>query len=136
MAPRPYLWILTPSAFDPAVAPDGKHVVSVFGGHVPYQLRDRDWDETARQELYDIVMRQISRYAPGFGNSVIHRQILVPQDLERMFDLPGGHVHHGVLSIDQIFFRRLVAPCADYRFTSACLSRSCALTCSSTDDFS
>jgi phytoene dehydrogenase-like protein len=115
MAPRPYLWILTPSAFDPSVAPEGKHVVSVFGGHVPYKLRDRAWDEAAKEELYDIVMRQISRYAPGFGNSVIHKQILVPQDLERMFDLPGGHVHHGELSIDQIFFRRPVAHWADYR---------------------
>jgi phytoene dehydrogenase-like protein len=115
MAPRPYLWILTPSAFDSTVAPPGKHVVSVFGGHVPYRLRDRDWDDSARNELYDIVMRQISRYAPGFGNSVIHKQILVPQDLERIFDLPGGHVHHGELSIDQIFFRRPVARYADYR---------------------
>jgi phytoene dehydrogenase-like protein len=60
-------------------------------------------------------MRQISRYAPGFGNSVIHKQILVPQDLERIFDLPGGHVHHGELSLDQIFFRRPVARYADYR---------------------
>lgn len=115
MAPRPYLWILTPSAFDPTVAPSGKHVLSVFGGHVPYRLRDREWDEAAREELYDIVMRQISRYAPGFGNSVIHKQILVPQDLERIFDLPGGHVHHGELSLDQIFFRRPVARYADYR---------------------
>jgi phytoene dehydrogenase-like protein len=115
IAPRPYLWILTPSAFDPTVAPAGKHVISVFGGHVPYKLRDRDWDDAAKGDLYDIVMRQISRYAPGFGNSVIHKQILVPQDLERMFDLPGGHVHHGELSIDQIFFRRPVARYADYR---------------------
>jgi phytoene dehydrogenase-like protein len=115
MAPRPYLWILTPTAFDPTVAPSGKHILSVFGGHVPYRLRDREWDEAAREELYDIVMRQISRYAPGFGNSVIHKQILVPQDLERIFDLPGGHVHHGELSLDQIFFRRPVARYADYR---------------------
>jgi phytoene dehydrogenase-like protein len=100
MASRPYLWILTPSAFDPTIAPAGKHVLSVFGGHVPYRLKDRDWDDAAREELYSIVMRQIARYAPGFGNSVIHKQILVPQDLERMFDLPGGHVHHGELSID------------------------------------
>ncbi|HET6160643.1 MAG TPA: NAD(P)/FAD-dependent oxidoreductase [Dongiaceae bacterium] len=115
MAPQPYLWILTPSAFDSTVAPSGKHVVSVFGGHVPYRLRDRDWDDTARDELYEIVMRQITRYAPGFGNSVIYKQILVPRDLERIFDLPGGHVHHGELSLDQIFLRRPVARYADYR---------------------
>ena len=115
MAAKPYLWILTPSAFDSTVAPPGKHMISVFGGHVPYRLNGRDWDEAARDELYGIVMRQITRYAPGFGNSVIHKQVLVPPDLERLFDLPGGHVHHGELSIDQIFFRRPVAHGADYR---------------------
>lgn len=115
MAPHPYLWILTPSAFDPTVAPHGKHVVSVFGGHVPYRLRNRDWDNAARDELCDVVMRQITRYAPGFENCVIHKQVLVPQDFEAMFDLPGGHVHHGELSLDQIFFRRPVARYADYR---------------------
>lgn len=115
IAERPYLWILTPSAFDATVAPPGKHAMSVFGGHVPYRLRDGEWTDAAREALFDIVMRQISRYAPGFGNSVIHRQVLVPPDLERIFDLPGGHVHHGELSLDQIFFRRPIAGCADYR---------------------
>ena len=115
MAPAPYLWILAPSAFDDSVAPPGQHVLSIFGGHVPYALRGREWDEGARAELFAIVMRQIERYAPGFERHVIHRQVLVPPDLERMFDLPGGHVHHGELSLDQIFSRRPVAGHADYR---------------------
>lgn len=115
IAPRPYLWILTPSAFDTTVAPHGRHVMSIFGGHVPYRLKNRAWDDQAREELYEIVLRQIQRYAPGFGNSVIHKQILVPQDLEAMFDLPGGHVHHGELSLDQVFFRRPIAHYADYK---------------------
>jgi phytoene dehydrogenase-like protein len=115
MAEQPYLWILTPSAFDPTVAPPGRHVVSIFGGHVPYRLRAGEWTDAAREALFDIVMRRISRYAPGFGNSVIHRQVLVPPDLEQIFDLPGGHVHHGELSLDQIFFRRPIARYADYR---------------------
>ncbi len=115
MAERPYLWILTPSAFDATVSPSGQHVLSVFGGHVPYRLKDRDWDDAARMELYSIVMRQICRYAPGFDEYVTHKQILVPPDLERLFSLPGGHVHHGELSLDQIFFRRPMAHYADYR---------------------
>jgi phytoene dehydrogenase-like protein len=115
IAPHPYLWLVTPSAFDPTVAPAGKHVVGIFGGHVPYALAGRVWDDAARDELFAIVIRQIERYAPGFAPHVIHKQVLVPPDLERMFDLPGGHVHHGELTLDQVFFRRPVPGCAGYR---------------------
>lgn len=116
MAKHPYMWILTPSAFDPSCAPEGKHTMSLLGGHVPYALRDgRPWDDATKEELFEIVVRQIERYAPGFRKLVIHKQILVPSDLEKMFGLPGGHVHHGELSIDQIFFRRPIAHYADHR---------------------
>lgn len=115
MAERPYLWILTPSAFDTTVSPGGQHVLSVFGGHVPYTLKDGDWDDAAREKLYSLVISQICRYAPGFEKSVTHKQVLVPPDFERMFGLPGGHVHHGELSMDQIFFRRPIAHYANYR---------------------
>ncbi len=116
IADRPYLWILAPSAFDASVAPPGRHILSIFGGHVPYQLRSRSWDEAAREELFATVMRQIERYAPGFSREIIiHRQVLVPSDLEAMFDLPEGHVHHGELSLDQIFSRRPVPGWGGYR---------------------
>jgi phytoene dehydrogenase-like protein len=115
MARKPYLWMLVPSVFDSTVAPPGKHTVSIFGGHVPYKLADREWDDAAREELFQIVMRTLADYAPGFSNGVIHKQVLTPVDLERIFDLPGGHVHHGDLSIDQIFFKRPAPHFSDYR---------------------
>ncbi|MFO0995298.1 MAG: NAD(P)/FAD-dependent oxidoreductase [Alphaproteobacteria bacterium] len=115
MAKRPYLWIVTPTAVDPSLAPPGQHILNIMGGHVPYQLKGREWDEAAREELFQIVMRQICRYAPGFDQAVTHRQILTPKDIEAQFALPGGHVHHGEMSIDQVFFRRPVARYADYR---------------------
>jgi phytoene dehydrogenase-like protein len=115
MARTPYLWMMAPSVFDPTLAPPGKHVVSIFGGHVPYTLRDREWDDRAREDLFRMVMDTLSNYAPGFGNSVIHKQVLTPVDLERIFDLPGGHVHHGDLSLDQVFFKRPARHFADYR---------------------
>lgn len=112
---RPYLWITTPSAFDPTVAPEGKHVVQIMGGHVPYKLNGREWTEKTRQDLLDIVLSQICRYAPGFDKDVLHAQILTPPDIEKMFAMTGGHVHHGEMSLDQVFFRRPIAHYADYR---------------------
>ena len=115
MAEKPYLWMIAPSMFDPTVAPPGKHILSIFGGHVPYRLAGREWDEEAKEDLYRMVMDTLCEYAPGFGNSVIHKQVLTPVDLERIFDLPGGHVHHGDLSIDQVFFKRPARHFSDYR---------------------
>jgi phytoene dehydrogenase-like protein len=115
IAPNPYLWILVPSAFDPSVAPPGKHVLSIFGGHVPYALNGGAWNDGAREQLFDVVAAKIDSYAPGFSQSILHKQVLAPPDLEAMFGLPGGHVHHGELSIDQIFFRRPVAGYGNYR---------------------
>ncbi len=114
-AQRPYLAIMVPSLADPTVAPAGKHVVSIFGGHAAYKLHGDDWTDETREALYKTVIETLSEYAPGFGNSVIGKQILTPQDLERVFDLPGGHVHQGELSVDQIFFRRPAPHYADYR---------------------
>jgi phytoene dehydrogenase-like protein len=115
MPAEPYLWMMVPSLFDATLAPPGKHVVSILGGHVPYRLRDREWDDEAREDLFRMVMHALHEYAPGFSNSVIHKQVLTPVDLERMFDLPGGHVHHGDMSVDQIFFKRPAPHFADYR---------------------
>ncbi|MGE0211300.1 MAG: phytoene desaturase family protein [Parvibaculaceae bacterium] len=115
MAKRPYLWVTTPSAFDDTVAPKGKHVVQVMGGHVPYNLNGRAWNDATRKELLDIVLAQISRYAPGFDREVLHAQILTPPDIEKMFAMAGGHVHHGEMSLDQVFSRRPIPHYADYR---------------------
>jgi phytoene dehydrogenase-like protein len=114
-AERPYLAVMVPSLADPTIAPPGKHVVSIFGGHAAYKLNGQAWTAEAREALYRAAIDTLSEYAPGFGNSVIEKQILTPEDLERIFDLPGGHVHQGELSVDQIFFRRPAPHYADYR---------------------
>lgn len=111
---RPYLTVMAPSVLDTSIVPKDRHLLSIFGGHAPYRLRDRTWDE-ARDDLTATVIDTLSEYAPGVGNSIIHRQTLTPLDYERIFDLPEGHVHHGEISVDQIFFRRPAPHYADYR---------------------
>ncbi|MEO9338367.1 NAD(P)/FAD-dependent oxidoreductase [Mesorhizobium sp. SB112] len=111
---NPFLIVKTPSVVDPTLAPAGHHVMNIFGGHAPYTLREGDWD-SRREELYDTVMKVLREYSPDLEKRILHRQILTPLDLERIFDLPNGHVHHGEISTDQIFFRRPAAQYADYR---------------------
>jgi phytoene dehydrogenase-like protein len=115
IAQEPYLWVLVPSVLDPTLAPPGKHVVSIFGGHVAHTLKQGSWDNGGRQQLWDNVVRTVSRLAPDFGDQVIDKQILTPVDIERIFALPGGHVQHGEISLDQIFLKRPVPGFASYR---------------------
>ena len=111
---RPVMTMVTASALDDSLAPPGKHVMSVMGQHAPYTLRGRTWAD-ARDELYRATIETIEQFAPGFEDCIEHVQLLTPLDYEQIFDLPRGHVHHGELSADQIFFRRPVRKYGDHR---------------------
>jgi phytoene dehydrogenase-like protein len=63
----------------------------------------------------DLMIAAVDRYAPGFQQSVLGRQILSPLDLERTFGLVGGDIFHGALSLDQLFSARPMLGHADYR---------------------
>jgi phytoene dehydrogenase-like protein len=104
---QPFLEITIPSISDPSLAPTGKHVMSIWMQSAPYDLRDGDWNER-RDTLGDTVVNLLEEYAPGFKNSVLHRQILTPLDLETEYSLTEGHFYHAEMALDQIFFMRPV----------------------------
>jgi len=114
--------MLIPSTVDDSLAPAGKHVASLFCQHVhpdlPAVLPGRTWDD-AREEVADLMIATVDRFAPGFGASVLGRRILSPLDLEREFGLVGGDIFHGALSLDQLFSARPVLGHADYRMPVA-----------------
>jgi phytoene dehydrogenase-like protein len=51
MSDNPFLIIKVPTLADPSMAPEGKHVLSIFGGHAPYTLREGTWDERRDEAL-------------------------------------------------------------------------------------
>ena len=114
IAERPFLIIKVPSLVDPSLAPEGHYIMNIFGGHAPYTLARGNWDER-RDELWDKVRAVLTEYFPDIEARILHRQVMTPLDLERRFDLPKGHVHHGEISADQMFFRRHSPDYADYR---------------------
>ena len=101
----PWIEMTIPSIADRSLAPDGKHVVSVYVQYAPYQLRGTTWDEE-RGRLADVTTATIERHAPGFTSSVVARQTITPLDLERLAGLTGGHIFHGELALDQLFVTR------------------------------
>ncbi|HEY8383262.1 MAG TPA: NAD(P)/FAD-dependent oxidoreductase [Microvirga sp.] len=112
---EPIVEMLIPSTLDDSLAPKGAHVASLFCQHVAPELPEgRSWDDH-REEVADLMIATVDRYAPGFKGSVVGRQVLSPLDLERTFGLVAGDIFHGALSLDQLFSARPMLGHADYR---------------------
>tara|TARA_R110000868_G_scaffold6550_2_gene36950 strand:+ start:12434 stop:14089 length:1656 start_codon:yes stop_codon:yes gene_type:complete len=112
---EPIVEMLIPSTIDDTLAPPGQHVASLFCQHVaPILPGGRSWDDH-REEVADLMIETVDKWAPGFKATVLGRQILSPLDLERIFGLTGGDIFHGALSLDQLFSARPVLGHADHR---------------------
>src|SRR5271156_656356 len=86
---QPVIEVLIPSTLDDTLAPHGQHVASLFCQHVAPELPEgRSWDDHC-EEVADLMIATVDRYAPGFAKSVIGRQGLSPLDLERQFGVLG-----------------------------------------------
>jgi phytoene dehydrogenase-like protein len=111
---RPILECTLPSAVDPTVAPPGQHLMSMFIQYAPYKLREGNWDEL-KEGFADRCFDVLNEYAPNFKRSVLARQVLSPLDLERTFNLTGGNIFQGAMTLNQLFFLRPALGWAGYR---------------------
>jgi phytoene dehydrogenase-like protein len=110
----PMLECTLASAVDPTIAPPGKHLMSMFIQYAPTHLQDGTWDEV-KDTFADRCFEVMDKYAPNFSRSVIERQVLSPLDLERRFNLTGGNIFHGAMTLGKLFFLRPAAGYANYR---------------------
>jgi phytoene dehydrogenase-like protein len=112
---RPYLNVVIPSLTDPSVAPPGKHVLSAFVQYAPYRLAEgADAWPDKRDAFGDTVVETLEELAPGLTDSILHRQVLTPWDLEKDFGLTEGNIFHGELSLEQLAFLRPAPRWANY----------------------
>jgi phytoene dehydrogenase-like protein len=93
------------SAYDPTIAPLGKHTMSVFAQYAPYTLADGSWDDR-REEIGDRVLATIARFAPDVIDVVEEREVLGPPDIEARIGLTGGHIFQGDCLPDQMWAQR------------------------------
>jgi phytoene dehydrogenase-like protein len=112
---EPYLDIAFPSLLDPSLAPERRHVMSVFVQFAPYRLAPGHTWTDARSQLLKSVLQTLEHYAPGIGQLIEHQQVITPADLESTYGLTGGHILHGEPSLDQIFTMRPILGWAQYR---------------------
>jgi phytoene dehydrogenase-like protein len=111
---RPFADICIPSVFDRTLCPPGQHIVSMFTQWVPQEWAGKPMDEELEAHA-DRVVARLEAVAPGFTDSILHRQVIGPWRMEHEYGLVGGNIFHGELSASQLFHTRPAAGYADYR---------------------
>ncbi|HEV2084293.1 MAG TPA: NAD(P)/FAD-dependent oxidoreductase, partial [Gemmatimonadales bacterium] len=111
----PIIEATIPSVLDDSVAPEGKHVMSMFTQYFPYKLAPGLSLQEEKEKYAERCFDLMNEYAPNFRRSVIGRQVLSPVDLEKRFGLTGGNIMQGSMSLSSLSFMRPVPGYADYR---------------------
>ena len=111
---RPYIDACIQSNVDPDMAPPGKAVMSSFIQYTPYHLRESDWD-AEKESLGDVVQARLEEIFPGFGDLVLHREVVTPLDIERTVGLTEGNIFAGEFLAPQMFFFRPAPGWNQYR---------------------
>jgi phytoene dehydrogenase-like protein len=96
------------TGYDPSPAPEGKHLMSVFGQYAPYEIAAGDWD-SARGGVTRRFIDLISRFAPDLESCLTEYEVLGPRDIESRIGLTGGNIFQGEVTPDQMWEGRLSA---------------------------
>ena len=109
------LWIdcLVPSLVDPSLTTPGRHVMTCFVQYLPYRLAGSDWN-LEHERLEAQLLRQITKFVPAVGRSLVASRLYTPLDLETVFGITEGNIFHGDLRPDQLFFMRPLPGYARY----------------------
>jgi len=111
---RPYIDAAVQSVVDPDMAPPGGHVMSCFVQYAPYELARSDW-ETEREPFGDVAQAVLESHFPGFGDLVVHREVVTPVDIERHTGLTEGNIFAGEFLAPQMYFFRPAPGWSQYR---------------------
>jgi phytoene dehydrogenase-like protein len=111
----PFVEGVIPSAWDPTVAPPGKHWMSNFVQYCPPELSTGQWTPEDRDQFGQAVIDKIARYSPGFKDLIVHVDVHTPFDMQEDIGLTEGNIFQGELTIDQLLFNRPFPGYAQYR---------------------
>ena len=91
---RVWTEIYLQTAYDPSVAPEGKHLMSVFSQYVPHTFASGTWDDH-RAAAGKVVLDSIGRFCSNLPGAVIASETLGPPDVEQRLGLTGGQIFQG-----------------------------------------
>lgn len=111
---QPYAEMVIPTCYDPTVAPEGKHIASIFAQYVPAGWANVE-PPGELDAFADRVVAGFTELAPGFDSLIEHRQVIGPREMQEEYGLIGGSIMHGDLQLDQMFNFRPHPRWSDYR---------------------
>ncbi len=112
---NPIVEMLIPSTVDSTLAPEGKHVASLFCQQfAPTLPNNKSWHDE-KTNAANTIIETVNQFAPNFKESILGMSILSPLDLEEKLGLIGGDIMHGVMSLDQMWAARPVFNYGDYK---------------------
>ena len=106
LPPRLWTELYFQTAYDPSVAPKGRHTMSVFAQSVPYAFAEGTWD-SRRDEVASLALGSIGRFCSNIPEAVEAVQVYGPPDIEANVGLTGGHIFQGEILPDHLWDRRL-----------------------------
>lgn len=99
VAPEPFVLVVQPTLADSTRAPAGQHVGWAYV-HVPLGSTD---------DLTELIERRIERFAPGFRDLILGRQVRHTGELQAYnANYVGGDINGGSARFSQLLFRPVV----------------------------
>ena len=93
---RPFVLLAQQSLFDPSRAPENKHTAWAYC-HVP---------NGSTEDMTAVIEAQVERFAPGFGDLILHRSTMNSMQLQDYnANYLGGDITGGVNDLGQLFTR-------------------------------
>ncbi|HQY90862.1 NAD(P)/FAD-dependent oxidoreductase [Caldilinea sp.] len=106
LPPRLWTELYLQTAYDATIAPQGRHLMSVFAQYVPHTFVEGDW-ESRRDEVGQLAVASIARYASNLPAAIEHMEVLGPPHIEEKVGLVGGHIFQGEILPDSMWEKRL-----------------------------
>jgi len=95
----PWIEAACQTAVDRTLAPEGRHVVSLFCQCFP--------PEVDAEAAADAAIARLAIACPALPERILERLALGPRELEQRFGITGGHIFHGEMLPGQLLDRRI-----------------------------
>lgn len=110
----PIIQLQIPTVYDKTVAPEGRHVLSLWVYFLPRHLREGSWSGI-RQQYAEWLIDYVSGYAPNFREAIIDWTLLTPEDIEGRIGVTDGNIRHLDMIPQQMMSSRPLPGWAGYR---------------------
>jgi phytoene dehydrogenase-like protein len=110
----PVMEVQLPTVYDPTMAPEGHHVISVWALYAPVRLGEGTWDER-REEIGEQLIDRLAEYAPDIRKCIVNWSLFTPADLEQRIGLTDGNIRHLDIVPSQYLAQRPMLNWAHYR---------------------